>query len=96
MSTEALAIFEDGVLRLLTPISLPDQSRVRLSILSEEDPEEALHRAETALIDAGLVKPAHPQQRIRSISQERRAELAHLYAKGSPLSEIIIEERNGR
>lgn len=95
-STEALAIYEDGVLRLLTPVCLPEQTQVRLTILSEEDPKDELQRAETALINAGLVKPMNPQQRIRLISQERRSELARLYADGNPLSETIIAERNGR
>ena len=56
MSTEATAIYENGVLRLLTPVSLPEQARVRLAILSEEEPEDELRRAEAALIAAGLVK----------------------------------------
>ena len=96
MSTEALAIYEDGVLCLLTPVSLPERARVRLAILSEEEPEDELRRAQAVLIAAGLVKPPGPQLELRSISQDRRAELARLYAKGGPLSEVIITERDGR
>ena len=96
MGTEATAIYENGVLRLLTPVSLPERTRVRLEILSEEEVEDELGRAEAALIAAGLVKPASPQLKPKSVSQERRAELAHLYAKGGPLSEVIIAERDRR
>jgi len=96
MSTEATAIYENGVLRLLTPVSLPERARVRLAILGEEETDDELRRAEAALIAAGLVKPARPQREPRSISQDRRAELARLYAVGGPLSEVIITERDGR
>ena len=96
MSTEATAIYENGVLRLLTPVSLPERARVRLAILSEEEPEDELSRAEATLIAAGLVKPASPQVELKAVSQDRRAELALLYADGGPLSEVIIAERDGR
>jgi predicted DNA-binding antitoxin AbrB/MazE fold protein len=96
MNTEATAIYENGVLRLLTPVSLPERARVRLAILSEEEPDDELRRAEVALVAAGLVKLASPQLEPRSISQDRRAELARLYAAGGPLSEVIIAERDGR
>lgn len=95
MSTEVMAIYENGVLRLLTPVSLPEQARVRVAILSEEGPEDQLHRAKAALIAAGLVKPS-PQVEPRTVSQDRRAELARLYAAGGPLSDVIIAERDGR
>ena len=91
-----MAIYENGVLRLLTPVSLPERARVRLAILSEEEPEGELGQAEAALIAAGLVKPASPQPGLESISQARRAELARLYAAEGPLSEVIIAERDGR
>ena len=96
MSTEATAIYENGVLRLLTPITLPEQARVRLAILGEEEPGSELRRAEAALIAAGLVKPASAQAEHRTVSRARRAELARIYAAGGPLSEVIIAEREGR
>ena len=96
MGTEAVAIYENGVLRLLTPISLPEHARVRLAILSEEEPEDELHRARAALIAAGLIRPESPQVAPAAVSQVRRAELARLYAAGGPLSEVIIAERDGR
>jgi predicted DNA-binding antitoxin AbrB/MazE fold protein len=96
MSTELTAIYENGVLRPLTPVALPERARVRLAILSEDEPEDELSRAEAALIAAGLVKPAHRQAGLRAISQERRTELALLYAVGGPLSEVVIAERDDR
>ena len=96
MGTQATAIYENGVLRLLTPVSLPERTRVRVQILSEEGPEDDLHRAEAALVAAGLVKPPSPQHGLKTVSRARRAELAHLYAEGGPLSQVIISERDAR
>ena len=96
MSTQATAIYEGGVLRLLTPVSLPERARVRIQILSEDELEDDMHRAEAALIAAGLVKPPKPPTELKIVSPARRAELARLYATGGPLSEVIIAERNSR
>ena len=96
MSTQATAIYEGGVLRLLTPISLPERARVRIQILSEEELEDDVLRAEEALIAAGIVKPRKPVVELRIVSEDRRAELARLYAAGGPLSEAIIDERDAR
>ena len=96
MSTQAIAIYEKGVLRLLTPVSLPERARVRVQILADDEPEDELHRAETVLIAAGLVQPASSSTGRRTVSKGRRAELARIYAVGGPLSEAIIAERDAR
>ena len=96
MSTEATAIYEKGVLRLLTPVSLPEKTRVRVQILSDEEPEDDLRRAEAALVAAGLVKPHGQPPWLKSVTPARRAELARLYADGGPLSDVIISERDAR
>jgi predicted DNA-binding antitoxin AbrB/MazE fold protein len=96
MSTEAKAIYEDGVLRLLTPVALPDRAQVRIQILSEQEADDELERAEAVLIAAWLVKPKKVPEGLEPISSARRAELAHLYAIGGPLSESIIAERDAR
>ena len=96
MSTEARAIYEKGVLRLLTPVSLPEQARVRVQIVSEEEPVDERQLAEAALIAAGLIKPVSPPSGLRTVSRARRRRLARLYASGGPLSEVIIAEREAR
>ncbi len=49
------------------------------------------------LEEAGLLLPIElPSVPIPPISAERRAELAHKFSIGKPLSEIIIEERQDR
>ena len=101
MSTEARAIYEDGILRLLTPVALPERAQVQIQILAdtvrpEQEPDDELERAEAALIAAGLVKPKKIPEGLKPISAARRAELARLYAVGGPLSKSIIAERDAR
>jgi predicted DNA-binding antitoxin AbrB/MazE fold protein len=101
MSTEARAVYEDGILRLLTPVTLPERAEVRIQIFADtERPKQKaadeLERAEAALIAAGLVKPKHIPEHLKTISSARREELARLYAAGGPLSESIIAERDAR
>ena len=96
MSTEARAVYEDGILRLLTPVTLPERAEVRIQILTEKEVDDELQRAEAALIAAGLVKPKKIPEHVKPISSARREELARLYAAGGPLSESIIAERDAR
>ena len=96
MSTEARAVYEDGILRLLTPVTLPERAEVRIQILTEQETKDELERAEAALIAAGLVRPQKTPDHLKTISSARREELARLYAAGGPLSESIIAERDAR
>jgi len=105
MRITATAIYENGILHLLTPVDLPQQTRVRVEIQSEESakPEdkiataEEIERALAPLVAAGIVSPppGSPTQ-SRRISDARRQELAQIYAQGESLSEIIIQEREDR
>lgn len=96
MVDEVAAIYENGILRLLTPVSLPEHTRVRVQILTEEESGDDLRRAEAALVAAGLVKPAPAEPNPVHVSKGRRKELRRLYAAGEPLSEEIIRQRDVR
>lgn len=57
------------------------------------------HRLDDALIAAGLMRPRPtPDPALRPLSEQERAELADQLGAldRKPLSEIIIEEREGR
>lgn len=87
------AIYENGILRPLTPVALPEQSRVQIRVERLVPLAEALeHRrlVREALIAAGLSLPVTPLPAARPISDERRSELAQRFAAGCPLSELII------
>jgi predicted DNA-binding antitoxin AbrB/MazE fold protein len=89
------AVYENGLLRPLTPLNLQEHQNVRLQILPEE-PADEVERILYRLVEAGLMRP--PTQNPPPpdpVSEERRRELADILgqAPGKPLSEIIIEER---
>jgi len=101
MSQKITAIYADGVLRPLTPLELPEQTQVEIEVRQVTVPgatgADERHRIHQALVAAGLVKerpaapaPAHP------LSAEERERLGRIFSVGKPLSEIIIEEREGR
>jgi predicted DNA-binding antitoxin AbrB/MazE fold protein len=94
MSVQATAIYEHGTLRLLTPVALSERKKVRLQITEVEDSDNDLQRAEAALMAAGLIKPRASSLEVKTVSDTRREELAHLYAGTPLLSEIIIAERD--
>lgn len=99
MSDPITAIYESGVLRLLTPLALPEKSHVQIYIQPIAPPEALAHRRQMreALVQAGLsLLPPSPAAVPASISADRRAELARIFSVGRPLSEIIIEEREDR
>jgi predicted DNA-binding antitoxin AbrB/MazE fold protein len=95
MSVQATAIYEHGTLRLLTPVALSERKKVRLQITEVEDSDNDLQRAEAALMAAGLIKPIASSE-VKTVSDTRREELAHLYAGTPLLSEVIIAERDTR
>jgi predicted DNA-binding antitoxin AbrB/MazE fold protein len=100
MSDPILAIYENGILRPLTPLALPEQTQVQVYIQPLSSSAEAMaHRSQVraALTEAKLSLPeTSPPVVPPSLSAERREELARLFAVGRPLSELIIEEREGR
>lgn len=104
MSQKATAVYEHGVLRLLSPLDLPEHTQVqvvveKISSTTEQpaaqspDPEVRRRFVRRALIEAGLVKPVAFQPIGSQLSEEELAELDERTINSAPLSEIIIEER---
>jgi len=73
-------------------VSLPERTRVRIQIIEEAGAQDDLQQAEAVLVASGLVKPLDTPPNLPTVSKERRAELAHLYAAGGPLSEVVITD----
>jgi predicted DNA-binding antitoxin AbrB/MazE fold protein len=99
MITTVTAIYEDGVLRPITPLALPEHTTVQVSVQFVSSSEQADHRLriQQALVAAGIAtEPSALALNIRALSVERRAELARRFAAPQPLSDIIAEEREGR
>jgi predicted DNA-binding antitoxin AbrB/MazE fold protein len=102
MSQTITAIYADGVLRPLMPLTLPELSQVEIEVKSVLTTENAALaeriRVHQILVDAGLIVnhdtwQALPEDPVSTTEQE---ELDRAFAGGKPLSEIIIEEREGR
>ena len=88
------AVYENGVLRPLNPLSLQEHQTVRIQVLTEESAIDAEHIIQS-LVAAGLVSPPPRRGDVEPVSEEAWRELTQrLEASPSkPLSEIIIEER---
>ena len=98
MNSTVTAIYENGVLRPLTPLTLPERARVQIHVrLESTHTAEHRRRVREALVTAGLsLSTPDAPPTASPISAERRDELAQRFAAGRPLSELIIEKREGR
>jgi predicted DNA-binding antitoxin AbrB/MazE fold protein len=102
MGRTITAIYENGVLRPLEPLPLPEHAQVELDlpqVVAAADPAAQRERVRYALADAGLLAeagaaqaPAHP------LTNEERAQRAQTLADAGvpPLSAAILDERAGR
>ncbi|MDF5720894.1 MAG: antitoxin family protein [Rhizonema sp. PD37] len=88
------AVYENGVLRPINPITLQEHQTVRIPVLTEEPAMDA-EQIIQSLVAAGLVSPPPRRGDVEPVSEEAWRELTQrLEASPSkPLSEIIIEER---
>lgn len=94
MSDIITAVYENGILRPLNPLSVQEGSTVRLHILTE-DPAKEAEQVIQSLVAAGLVSPPPDRDDVEPVSEEAWRELTQRLeaSPGKPLSEIIIEER---
>ncbi len=99
MNETITAIYEQGMLRLLTPLSLPERTRVQIQIVA---PATAVHKGEEhcqvrrALLDAGVIRPRSQTEPVQPVSEAQLAAAGKTLAAAGPLSELVIAEREGR
>jgi predicted DNA-binding antitoxin AbrB/MazE fold protein len=94
--SEITAIFENGVLRPLSPLGLGEGQQVRLQVFAESPTiEDALEAALRPLVTAGLLtNPLGHSQVVDGAQAELQQLVESLKGTvGQPLSEIIIEDR---
>ena len=96
MSEIIHAVYEQGVLRPLTPLYLPEHTHVQISIDPISNAEEERQRVRQALIAGGVIRPHSASILIEPISEEALAAAARALASAGPLSELVIVEREGR
>ena len=97
MSITFTAIYEQGVLRPLLPLALPDHAAVELRIVprTARAAKKFAHRQQVyeALLAAGLIKPQPVSEPARPVSEAELAAAARDLAHAGPISELIIAER---
>ncbi|GAB4409894.1 MAG: hypothetical protein Fur0044_03550 [Anaerolineae bacterium] len=97
MSGTITAIYEQGVLRPLTPLALPEYTQVQLQIIEPDFNIEAeRQRVRQVLIEAGVIRPRPVVEPVQPIAETTLAAVAEVLGKVGPLSELIMAEREGR
>ena len=98
MSQNIQAIYENGILRPLQPLDLPEnmivEIDVRDEIANEETQQDKVFRA---LREAGLTSPLRfPVEEKDILSEDERQRLGELFSGEKPLGEYIDEDREAR
>ncbi|MFB2921143.1 MULTISPECIES: antitoxin family protein [Aerosakkonema] len=97
MSEIIVAVYENGVLRPVNPVSLNEGQTVRLQVVREVLPGESQNQVEKAfqsLADQKVMSLPPKQGQIDRAELARRQKTRKLVKiEGKPLSETIIEER---
>ncbi len=90
------AIYQNGVLRPLDSLDLPENSEVELNVkIIESKPDSRTAIAEL-LIQKGLSRRKEAVEPKQNLSSEERNRLAKIFSAPRPLGEIISEEREER
>ncbi len=90
------AIYQNGVLRPLVSLDLPENSEVELNlkvIKNKTNPREAI---EELLIKNGLSLRKKSTEPKQSLSADERERLAKIFSASQPLGELISEDREER
>ncbi len=89
MNQTTTAIYENGLLRPLVSLDLPEHSEVEITVHIKED---SLH----SKVCKALKLENQSNETEDIISNERRAELAKIFSAEKPLSDYINEDRESR
>ena len=90
------AIYQNGLLRPLTELDLPENSEVELDVKviePERDPRKAI---EDLLIREGLSLPRRPISPKQKLAPEERKRLSKLFSSPRPIGDLISEDREER
>ncbi len=97
MKETVAAVYEQGMLRLLTPLSLPERTRVQIKIVAElPSTDEERQRVRQALLEAGVIRPHSQIESVQPVDEAELAAVAKRLASAGSLSQLIIAEREGR
>lgn len=96
MNQNIQAVYENGILRPLQTLDLPENKTVSISVLDETPNGEETHRDKVfrVLREAGLTSPLKfPVTEKDILSEEERRRLGKLFSGEKPLGDYIDEDR---
>jgi predicted DNA-binding antitoxin AbrB/MazE fold protein len=97
MSETITVVYEQGVLRPLTPLSLPEHTRVEIQIIRQAaGAGDERQQVRQALMEAGVIRARQRSESVPPVSEEVLATVAAALGQAGSLSESIIAEREGR
>lgn len=97
MNGTITVVYENGVLRPLTPLSLPEHSRIEIQIIEQVSVVTAeREQVRQALLAAGIIRPQTTTESVQPVSETALAAAAQALGQAGPLSDLIIAEREER
>ncbi len=103
MSQRFQAIYENGLLRPLSPLDYPEKSVLEVDVRdvkengkTPESSNPSREHVREALRKTGLLSEPKFNLPKTKISDERRRELAEIFSAEKPLGDYIDEDREGR
>ncbi len=97
MSQNIQAIYENGILRPLQTLDLPENKTVNITVLDEisNSEETILEKADRVLREAGLISSIKFPN-AKKLSDEERRRIGKLFSGEKPLGDYIDEDREAR
>lgn len=99
MNQNIQAIYENGILRPLQPLDLPENKTVKITVLDDvQNGDETMReKADRVLREAGLISSLKfPVTEKDILSEEERQRLGKLFSGEKPLGDYIDEDREAR
>ena len=88
-----MAIYQNGVLRPLVSLDLPENSEVELEVKVIESKSDSRAAISELLVQKGLSLQKKKTEPKQNLSPEERERLAKIFSAPRPLGEIINEDR---
>ena len=90
------AIYQNGVLRPLGSLDLPENSEVELDVKIIESKQNSREAIGELLVQKGLSLRKKKAESKQNLSAEERERLAKIFSAPKPLGELISEDREER
>jgi predicted DNA-binding antitoxin AbrB/MazE fold protein len=94
MNGTITVVYENGVLRPLTPLSLPEHTRIEIQIVEQPSADiSEREQVRQALVAAGIIRLQTTTEPVQRVSETALAAAAQALGQAGPLSDLIIAER---